>query len=244
MIPKIIHYCWFGNSSKGTLAETCIQSWRNFFPEYRFIEWNEKNIDVSNEIPYVRQAYQEKKYAFVSDYIRLKALYEYGGIYFDTDYEVIRSFKDVLADADLITGFESKNSILTAMIACNKGNKIIKEFLDQYEERNFIREDGSFDITPINVGFSRILEKYGVDLCQNTLQKKEKEFLIYPIEVLCGFDVEYWHERITDNTHGIHHMSNSWATPAMRTHIKRIKFLQKILGFKNYDKLKNLIKKI
>ena len=96
MIPKIIHYCWFGRNPLPESALKCIASWRKFFPDYEIVEWNEDNFDV-NTIPYTAQAYAAKKYAFVSDYARLKILYDHGGLYFDTDVEVIKPFDDILA---------------------------------------------------------------------------------------------------------------------------------------------------
>lgn len=242
MIPKIIHYCWFGKGEKSAQTVRCINSWHKFFPDYQFMEWTEDNCNIT-EIPYIQQAYKEKKYAFVSDYIRIKVLKEYGGIYFDTDYEVINSMDNILSIGRLVTGMESKESVLTAMIAAEKDNNIISEFLTMYKDRKFIDEKGCMDMTPINKGFSSILAKYGVNLSLNELQILESGIVIYPIDVLCGFDVENWHEKITDKTLGVHHMGNSWATPQMKKHIKRIQFLQRILGYERFDKLKLLFKR-
>ena len=244
MIPKIIHYCWFGRGKKPELAEKCIASWKKYLPNYQIIEWNEDNTDIEHEITYVQEAYNAKKYAFVSDYIRLKALRDYGGIYFDTDYEIIKPIDSLIASGSLVTGFESSRSILTAMIAVEKENPIIDEFVSCYNELHFKQSDGSFDMTPINVRFSRLLEKYGVDLEKYGYQNINMQTVIYPVEVLCGFDVENWHEKITENTYGVHHMSNSWATPEMKKHVKRIQFWQKILGYDKYDRLKNTLKKL
>lgn len=115
-IPHIIHYCWFGKGVKDQKILKCIESWHHFFPDYQYMEWNEDNCDI-DEIPYIQQAYANKKYAFVSDYIRIKALVKYGGIYFDTDYEVIKSMDKILETGSLITGIENKGSALTAVIA-------------------------------------------------------------------------------------------------------------------------------
>ena len=163
MIPKIIHYCWFGKGKKSAKVLKCIASWHIFFPDYQYIEWSEENCDLSENV-YVRQAYEAKKYAFVSDYFRIKALYQYGGIYFDTDYEVIQPMDDLLKEGKLITGLESIEIALTAMIAVEPKNCIMGKFLDTYAERKFIDFDGKMDLTPINQSFSFILRKYGVDL--------------------------------------------------------------------------------
>lgn len=241
MIPKIIHYCWFGKGEKSEQILKCIDSWHRFFPDYQYIEWNEDNCDI-NEIPYIRQAYQAKKYAFVSDYIRIKALVEYGGIYFDTDYEVIKPMDNILSQGKLITGLENSGSALTAMIAVESNNDVMREFLYSYIQRNFIFDNGEMDMTPINQGFSSLLSKCGIDLISNKKQVLENGIVMYPIEILCGFDVENWHEKITQCTVGVHHMGNSWATPEMKKHVKRIQFLQKVLGYKNYDKFREFIK--
>lgn len=118
----------------------------------------------------------------------------------------------------------------------------MKDFLSTYLHRQFILNNGEFDLTTINRKFSSILTEYGFDLANNEKQTSENGIVLYPIEVLCGFDVENWHEKVTENTVGIHHMGNSWATPAMKRHIKRLHFFQKILGYDNYDKLKRIIK--
>ena len=104
MIPKIIHYCWFGRNPLPPLALECIASWRKFLPDYEIKEWNEDNFDV-NSIPYTAEAYRQKKYAYVSDYARFCILYQYGGIYFDTDVEVIKPLNDIIAKGNFM-GFE------------------------------------------------------------------------------------------------------------------------------------------
>lgn len=240
MIPKIIHYCWFGRGEKSKLIQKCIDSWHTFFPDYRLIEWNEDNCDISSMPRYVQEAYSVKKYAFVSDYIRIKALVEYGGIYVDTDYEVLKPMDEILKSGALITGFESKESILTAFIAAEPQNEILKEFQSSYIERSFLSTDGkNADLTPINVEFSKLLEKNGINLACNKYQKVG-DIVVYPTEVLCGFDVNNWHEKITEKTMGVHHMGCSWANDKMKRHIKRIHFFQKLLGYKLYDKIKAL----
>ena len=244
MVPKYVHYCWFGKGKKSELSLKCFKSWKRFLPDYTFIEWNEGNCDI-DILPYVRQAYDNKKFAFVSDYFRLKALYEYGGIYFDTDYELLKPIDPVLkTKGRLITGLESIDNALTAIIITEAHNPVIKELMDTYQKRQFVDINGQMDLTPINVGFSRILSKYGIDLKKNECQKAGKGIVFYPIEVLCGFDVENWHEKIGNKTIGVHHMGTSWATPEMKKHIHRIHRLQSIMGYSLYDRLKAVIKKI
>ena len=119
MIPKKIHYCWFGKGPKSKLFEKCLASWKKYFPDFEIIEWNEENFDVSSN-KYVKEAYENKKWAFVSDYARLKIIYEEGGIYFDTDVEVLKRIPDEILE----TGYfakESDNYIATGLgFAANK----------------------------------------------------------------------------------------------------------------------------
>lgn len=241
-IPKIVHYCWFGNGEKPDNIKAYIETWKKNMPEYTFMEWNEQNFDVKNSIPYVRQAYEAKKYAFVSDYARIQALYEYGGIYFDTDIEVKKSFEEYLEDKSMVLGFESERSLLTAFIAVEKEHPYMKEFLESYKDRNFIKEDGSYDMLVINEGFSTLMERKGVDLDRNEYQEPEKNIVVYPIEYFCGFDVTNWHEAITDKTCTVHYMNSSWVSGTQGMKRKVIYTLQKILGYKNYDKMKQMFR--
>lgn len=153
MIPKKIHYCWFGRNTLPESALKCIASWRKFFPDYEIIEWNEDNFDV-NMIPYTAQAYKAKKYAFVSDYARFKILYEQGGLYFDTDVEVIKSMIDIVERGPFM-GFEINPGTDRKYGAVNpgvgigavKGLDLYKSILDYYAQLSFLRPDGSYNTT-------------------------------------------------------------------------------------------------
>lgn len=241
-IPKIIHYCWFGKGEKPDNTKAYIASWKEKLPEYTFMEWNEENFDVSNSIPYVQQAYEAKKYAFVSDYVRIQALYQYGGIYLDTDVEVRKPFEAFLEEASMVLGFESQRSLLTAFIAVEKEHLYIGEFLASYENRVFQRKDGTFDMTVINEGFSKLMEEKGVDLDRNEYQELSGNIVVYPIEYFCGFDVVNWHENITENTYTVHYMNSSWVSGSGGIKRKAIQTLQKILGYQTYDKLRKTLK--
>lgn len=138
MIPKIIHYCWFGNNEKPEKVKECIKSW-NKMDGYKVIEWNEKNCDLK-ENQYVIDAYNSKKYAFVSDYIRLKVLYKYGGIYLDTDVQIKKKFEDKFLQNDIILSFMYNCNISTAIIGAQKNNSNIKKILEFYEKLNFIEK--------------------------------------------------------------------------------------------------------
>ena len=241
-IPKIVHYCWFGKGEKPDNIKAYIETWKANMPDYTFMEWNEQNFDVEHSIPYVGQAYEAKKYAFVSDYVRIQALYQYGGVYFDTDVEVKKPFEEFLEDKSMVLGFESERSLLTAFIAVEKEHPFMGEFLQTYKERNFLKEDGSYDMLVINDGFSRLMENKGVDLNRNEYQELQGDIVIYPIEYFCGFDVNNWHESITDKTCTVHYMNSSWVSGKQGMKRKIIYTLQKILGYKNYDKLKGIFK--
>lgn len=241
-IPKIVHYCWFGKGEKPKDVENCIASWKAQMPGYEFMEWNEENFDINNAIPYVKQAYEARKFAFVSDYVRIQALYRFGGIYFDTDVEVLKPFEEYLEEDSMLLGFESERSLLTAFIAVEKEHPYMKEFLDSYENRRFVNEDGSYDLTVINKGFSELMESKGVDLNKNEYQRLDGGIEVYPIEIFCGFDIKNWHEAITDKTCTVHHMAGSWVSGSGNLKKKMIKFLQKVIGSKNYDKLRRTMK--
>ena len=149
MIPKIIHYCWFGRNPLPESATKCIASWRKFFPDYEIKEWNEDNFDI-NIIPYTAEAYSVKKYAFVSDYARFWILYHYGGLYFDTDVEVIKNMYDII-DRGPFMGIEvDANEGSSPAIAPGLGlgaesyMKLYRDVLDYYKLQNFLNNDGSF----------------------------------------------------------------------------------------------------
>lgn len=145
MIPKKIHYCWFGRGQMPELAKKCIESWKKYLPDYEIKEWNEDNFDL-NAYPYVREAYDNRKFAFVTDVVRLYALYTEGGIYMDTDVEVLKSLDGFLHHV-AFSGFEDDHNIPSGIMASEKGGKWAKDNLDYYVGKHFIKEDGSLDLT-------------------------------------------------------------------------------------------------
>ena len=244
-IPHILHYCWFGKGEKPHNIVEYITGWKKMLPEYKIIEWNEDNFSIKDAPVYVQEAYRVHKYAFVSDYARIQALYEYGGVYLDTDIEVIRRFDEVLIDRELVLGFESDRSLETAFIACSKGNLIIQGFLETYRNRRFIFPDGSYDMSVINEHFSQYMQGYGVDLENESYREiPELQLAIYPREYFAAFDIGNWHIKPTKNTYTIHHMNASWSNGRKKVYFSIIKMLQRILGFKGYDRLKGKIDKM
>jgi len=140
MIPKTIHYCWFGRNPKPKLAQKCIKSWKKYCPDYEIIEWNEDNFDIASAPLYVRQAYEAKKWAFVTDYVRLSAMTKFGGVYMDTDVEVVKPL-DRFLNHDAVSGYESESCIPTGLMACREGFPLFLEFLHYYDEASFYHED-------------------------------------------------------------------------------------------------------
>ena len=146
MIPKIIHYCWFGRGKMPELAERCIASWKKHLPEYQYILWNEDNFDITS-VPYVKEAYEARKFAFVTVYVRLYALYHFGGVYMDTDVEVLKPL-DRFLDLPAFSGFESDKEIPTGIMASEKHGEWAQEMLTYYgDDRHFVLPDGTLDMT-------------------------------------------------------------------------------------------------
>jgi len=238
-IPKIIHYCWFGGSKKTDLAEGCIKSWREKLPDYKIIEWNEDNFDISMN-SYVEEAYKNKKYAFVSDYVRLYALYNYGGIYMDTDVQVIKKFDDLLLNEGFM-GFEDKELISTAVIGASKGNQLIKEWMETYKNRHFFEKGKMNTITNVRV-ITNFLLDCGLKQ-NNTIQTIEKgNFIIYPIEYFSPLKLGKKEPNITSNSITIHWFEGTWLSGCQLVKIKFINIVKAIIGFKNYNKIKCMIK--
>lgn len=236
MIPKIIHYCWFGNGEQSDKIKFCINTWKKILPDYEIKEWSDKDLHLFTDNKYVKEAYNAKKWAFVSDVFRLYALYTYGGIYFDTDVEVRKSFDNFLNHDFFIGAEKLKNSynLGTAVIGAQKNNKIIKNMLDIYINKSFIKSDGSFDMTANPILLNEIMKQYGVsdDIYKNldTCEFYDNS-VIYPYTYFC-----------TDNSfcYSVHHFEGSW----IPDYILKKKITIKIgrnysLVFYKYKKLKN-----
>lgn len=181
-IPKILHYCWFGNGEMPKTERKCMRSWGKFFADYEVMHWNEDNFDVRCNT-YVAQAYDAKKYAYVSDYARLKALYEYGGVYLDADCKVVKSFTPLL-DCHAFTGFGADNEELASCtMGFEKGDPFIKECLGSYETDRFILEDGSFKTWSINKRMTALLQQHG--FVSNGQYQVVENIVIYPMTYFC-----------------------------------------------------------
>lgn len=238
MIPKIVHYCWFGKGQMPKLAITCIKSWEKYLPEYKFIKWDENNFDI-NSIPYVKEAYENKKYAFVSDYVRLYAMYHFGGIYMDTDVEVLSSLDRFLANK-AFSGFESEGIIPTGIMASEKNFKLFEVFLEYYADRHFIKEDGSFDMTTNTVIMTNILKQKG--FIPNGQFQVIEGFALYPKDFFCPLEMGSKILMLTDNSVTIHYFSASWYTPKMKIKSKLARILRVAIGIDKFNKLMSKLK--
>lgn len=214
MIPKKIHYCWFGGKEKPEDVKRYIASWMKYCPDYEIIEWNESNFDVT-ENAYCKEAYEAKKWAFVSDYARLKVLHDHGGFYMDTDVEVVKSL-DPLRIYDALSGYESKTHIPTGTMGACRDNEWIGMLLKDYDGRHFKRKDGSLDLTTnVQVITKLTREKYGLNFDGQQLTFGDN-MIILPFDYLCA---KHWDTGVIDrtsNTFTIHHFKGSWVTDEMK----------------------------
>lgn len=210
MIPKIIHYCWFGFKEIPEHERTYINGWKKMLPEYELMFWNEQTFDIDNAVPYVKQAYESKKYAFVSDYVRMYALQKYGGIYFDTDVEIVKKIDDFLQNQFFI-GFENKTMLGTGIIGSEPKVWVMNEMLEYYSKHNFLDSKGLTDTTTNVQILVGVLEKHGF------IKVNQEQF----IDGLHIYERDFFNPKkmdedgnfaVTDRTVTIHHMDGSWLT--------------------------------
>lgn len=229
MIPKIIHYCWFGGNEMPKTAKTYIQGWKQRMPDYQFIEWNEKNYDIS-KCKFAEDAYYEKKWAFVTDYVRLDVVYEYGGIYLDTDVEVLRPFDDLLVHKGFM-GFDDDNMINTGLgFGAEKGNPFIGENKAKYESLNLYDYIKNLDQISCPHITSDLVKLHGGKL-DNKLQEVGN-LMLYPREYFCPMNFYNGKIKITDRTYSVHRYSMSWLTARDRRYHKIEMCLSNLLGRK------------
>lgn len=244
MIPKIIHYVWVGGKPLTPLAERCIESWKKFCPDYEIKRWDETNFDI-NENAYCKEAYESKKWAFVSDYIRLKVLYEYGGVYMDTDVEVIKPI-DTFLKHPAFSGYENDNHIPTGIMAAEKGNVWIKKNLDYYKDKHFILKNNKLDLTTNVVIITCLTKKMYPEVVFNGKYTELDSVVFYPKDFFCPISASTKKCVLTKNTHTIHHFSGSWVEPPTKFQMFKTKiktFIKKIIGEKNTKKIQNARKK-
>lgn len=209
MIPKKIHYCWFGGNPLPELAEKCIASWRQYCPDYEIIRWDENNFDV-NSCQYTQEAYGAKKWAFVSDVARLYALTEQGGIYLDTDVELRRSL-DTFLSCEAVSGFETESTIMTGLMGCEAGHPLFRQLLDSYTDARFLDDAGKPDVTTNVVRVTQTCLAHG--LVTDGRQQTVAGLTVYPKDYFCPKDILTRKLCLTENTHAIHHFDGSWQSP-------------------------------
>lgn len=200
--PKIIHYCWFGRGKMGDREQACLATWRNILPDYKIIKWDEDNFPYQ-DYPFAAQALRDRKWAFVSDVARLYALYHYGGVYMDTDVEVIKDFTPLI-DHGFFTGRESEFYAVTGLMGAKKGNDFVKLLLDWYADRQYGKE--YYRITNARI-ITRIMRLVS-NLPKGTQAYHFGDSYIYPQDYFCPARMEKgW--SITENTCCIHHISGA-----------------------------------
>lgn len=203
MIPKKIHYCWFGESEKPKLAQKCIASWIKYCPDYEIIEWNESNFDIDLN-SYTQMCYEQKKYAFLADYVRLLVVQKYGGIYFDTDVELIKSF-DELLNSKSFFGFEDDSHINTGVgFGAEADNCVVEKMIDEYKTL-LNGKNGTIGCPILN---TRALQKLGLEL--NGKRQTLNDVEIYPSDYFNPYDDPTGLLNITENTFSIHWFAKSW----------------------------------
>jgi hypothetical protein len=224
MIPRKIHYCWFGKGEKPKLAKKCISSWERYMPDYEIIEWNEDNFDI-NMNAYTRMCYEQKKYAFLSDYVRLLAIEQYGGIYFDTDVEVIRSFEKLL-NCGAFLGFENNEYVASGLgFGAEAHHPIVQQMIKEYEPIL----DGQHGTVGCPILNTQALIKFG--LVPNGRLQKFDNMTVYPSDYFNPCDSETGKMSKTDNTYSIHWYSASWLPWHLRFRHKIGKPIHRIIKF-------------
>lgn len=236
MIPKIIHYCWFGGNPLPNEAKKCIESWKKNCPDYVIKEWNETNFDITS-FRYTKEAYDAKKFAFVTDVVRLYALYNEGGIYMDTDVEVIKPIDRFLVHC-AFSGFEDEVSISTGIMASEEGGKWVKENLEHYSEISFIKKDGQYDLTTNVTIITSYMKRWNLKL-NNTYQDFPNLITLYPKDFFCPKSYSTGAINITNNTYTIHHFAGSWNDQNFLFKLKG--FIHKFLYYIFGEKLHSLI---
>jgi len=237
-IPKIIHYCWFGRGEKPQMMRKCLASWEKHLHGYQFIEWNEDNFDIEVN-RYVKEAYEARKYAFVSDYARLYALYHHGGIYMDTDVEVIKPLDRFLVH-EAFSGFEDETFLQSGTMGAVKGHAWIKELLDYYESRSFLLPDGSPDTTTNTAVISKICANHGLQL-NGKQQVLSNGVIFYPRTFFSPYDYINGGSYLTGDSYTIHHFAQSWLPVHVRLKSQLKRIVSKIVGPKNIARMRKIL---
>jgi len=237
-LEKVIHYCWFGRGEKPELVKKCIASWKKFLPDYKLCEWNEDNFDI-NMCRFVAEAYSDRNFAFVSDYVRAYVLYNQGGIYMDTDVEVLGSFDRFLNDK-VFLGFEEGNFVGTCVMGIEKGHELMKMYLDHYNNSVYFNADGTKYKDTNVVLLTKLLEEKG--LKRDGKQQTVGDITVYPRTFFSPYDYINGINYITDDSVAIHHFAQLWLPKSVRLKTEIKKKIVKIIGGQNLKKLRELKK--
>ena len=241
---KIIHYIWFGGNPLSDLTKKCIQTWKKYLPDFEIMEWNENTFDV-NQCPFVKEAYEQKKWAFVADYTRFKVLEEYGGIYLDTDMEITGDISKFL-EKDLFFGVEDSKMINAAVVWAKEAhNPYIKDIVNIYENKKKFNETGDLYAESVPRVLTKYFEEYGFDRELDKVQELDDgKIHIYPMEYFYPLSYDYQHNNFTDNTVMIHHFDATWISPMekFKTKMKRKNMIWVVYVIDFFINLKNKVK--
>ena len=236
-IPKIIHYCWFGGNPKSELILKCISSWKKYMPEYEIKEWNEKNYDI-NKADFIREAYRAKKWAFVSDYARFDVINQYGGIYFDTDVELLKPIPNDILRHSSFTGFEYSGNVNPGLVYADvPGGRMPNKILSKYNTMHFCKDKYGNYIT-VNMVVTDMLN----GLIKNNSFQIVDGLAIYPSSVFCGYDQDVKEMDIREDTISVHHYAGTWTEKTKKQIIR--KYLKKIFGVEGYRKILKFYRKV
>lgn len=238
-IPKIIHYCWFGGAEKPAIVKKCVESWSKYMPDYEIVEWNESNYDV-HKIPFVDEAYQAKKWAFVSDYARFDVINQYGGIYFDTDVELIKPIPEEIMSKSAFTGMESAGKVNPGLIFASVPETVfLKDILNSYNHSHF-KIGEKVNYKTVNMFTTEILEEHGY--CYENHYQEIYGLAIYPSEYFCGYDQDVHEVDIREDTISVHHYAGTWTETSLKCVCQKI--CKRLLGVEPYRKLLMLKRKL
>ena len=241
LIPKTIHYIWFGHEEKSDLIKRCIHSSAKKMDGWEIKEWTEDNYNIG-ACDYCEEAYQKRKYAFASDYARFDILYRYGGVYLDTDVELIKRIPESFLKDEGFTGIEGNYKIAPGLVfACKPGNSIVREIMDMYENDHFILSDGSMNTKTVVNRVTEIFSRHGFQM--NGKKQIVEGFHIYPVEYFCAYDFITRQFTITDKTISVHHYAASWTDGKSKLKRRFKNVVRERLGINNYKRLLHLKRK-
>ena len=237
MIPKIIHYCWFGRGEKPKLAKKCISSWKQYCPDYMFVEWNEDNFDFSGH-PYAKYCYEQKKWAFLSDYVRLAVLEQYGGLYFDTDVELVKC-PDFLLANEAFYSFENNENINTGQgFGTIAHHPTIQSMLELYKLMQ-PSEQGEYTLVACPQLNTQALIPFGLKLDGQFQNVAGAE--IYPADYFNPYESSTGRLKKTSNTVSIHWYSMSWLSKKAIIRSRVTKPFHRLFGVDCFRKIKSVL---